>query len=396
MRSKSIQVALIYFVGLMQGISLVTYPSAASLLTSPAYNNLSPREYGILFVPLIIGAILSSLLGGKLATSWGLRPVFLLGLLFNLLSMVLYVSTEFFLDSYLIDFILLLLALFALGIGFGQTVTIINTYVIEFYPTHTATALPILHSFLGIGTALSPLIFNYFASNNKWWGDPILVAGIFFLLIIAGSLILPEKKVSNRNGGVSRASYNLPMVFWLFVGATFLYGICETVFGNWAVIYLHKGKGLTSQEAAFGLSLFWAMVTVGRMIISLASLWISPSKIFILLPFMICVAFILIPQVSGGLPNILAYGFAGLACSGCFPLSFSFAGSRFPAYVSVVSGGLMASYMLGYGIASFGIGELYQTWQLSLSTIYYFSIIPALGLAVMVLIFTLPKQITRP
>lgn len=396
MGSKSLQVCLIYFAGLMQGIALVTYPSAASLLTNPAYNNLSTREYGFLFVPMIIGAIFSSLFGGKLATTWGLRPVFLLGLLFNLLSMALYASTEFFLDSYLIDFILLLLALFTLGLGFGQTVTIINTYAIEFYPTHSATALPILHSFLGMGTALSPLIFNYFSSHDKWWGDPLLLAVIFLLLIIAGNLILPEKKVLNRNGGASKPTYNLPIIFWLFVGTTFLYGICETVFGNWAVIYLQRGKGLTAQDAAFGLSLFWAMVTAGRVIISLVSLWISPSKIFALLPIMICIAFILIPQVHGKLPNILAYGFAGLACSGCFPLSFSLAGSRFPAYVSIVSGSLMASYMLGYGLASFGIGELQQTLHLSLSAIYYMSIIPALTMAVFVFLFTIPKHITRP
>jgi fucose permease len=162
----------------------------------------------------------------------------------------------------------------------------------------------------------------------------------------------------------------LPAVFWIFVAIVFLYGLFETVFGNWAILYLSKEKGVSVPISGFALASFWAMVTIGRGIVAVATVWISAKRIYCLLPFLILFAFLGIPEIKGEMQGVVVFGFAGLACSAFFPLSISFAGERFRQNAETVSGRLMAAYMIGYGFASFGVGRLKDLGLLSFSGIY--------------------------
>ncbi|MGA2927663.1 MAG: hypothetical protein ABSG43_17035 [Solirubrobacteraceae bacterium] len=49
--------------GVVQGITLVTFPAASTVFTSPAQYDLSSAQYGILFLAQVIAAIVASLLG---------------------------------------------------------------------------------------------------------------------------------------------------------------------------------------------------------------------------------------------------------------------------------------------------------------------------------------------
>jgi hypothetical protein len=77
-----------------------------------------------------------------------------------------------------------------------------------------------------------------------------------------------------------------------------------------------------------------------------------------------------ISQVSTAIGGVLAFGLAGLACSGFFPLSISFGGEEFTSLKAVISGELIAFYKVGYGIAAFGVGPLLDVTGVPLSTIY--------------------------
>ena len=80
-------VGAVFGAGVAQGIALVTFPAAGAIFTSPQHYALSSTQYGMLFVPQAIMAIISSLLGPTLARSLGAKNVFLAGMLANLLSM---------------------------------------------------------------------------------------------------------------------------------------------------------------------------------------------------------------------------------------------------------------------------------------------------------------------
>ena len=60
------EIVTVYAAGVVQGIGLVTFPAASAVFTSPTDYNLSSTEYGGMFVPQAIMAILASLAGAGL------------------------------------------------------------------------------------------------------------------------------------------------------------------------------------------------------------------------------------------------------------------------------------------------------------------------------------------
>ncbi len=376
-----IEIILIYVIGLLQGIVFVTVPAAGTMLTSPDFQNLSTGEYGSIFIPMIIGAIFASLAGGKMGASRGLKEVLLFGLFSNIIAMLLFAATSLFYASHSLNYFILLIAMLFLGLGFGSTITILNTYVEKLFPNRTSSAMACMHTLLGLGTAVAPLLFVYFHSIEAWWADPLCLSALFGVLFALSTYFVTNVQKAVQTGKTESFS----LTFWVFVGIIFLYGFCETTFGNWATIYLHKDKGLTTLQASYALSLFWAMVTAGRILVALLTCFISGFRIYIILPFLICLAFLLIPFFSGPIGNITLFGFAGLACSGFFPLTFSIGEKDFSSIASVIAGWLMAAYMLGYGVAAYGIGQVEEVSRISLNSIYWFAAIPAALMAALVM-----------
>ena len=121
------EVLIVYAAGTIQGVSLVTFPAASAVFTSPSDYGLSSTEYGGMFVPQAIMAIISSLLGAGLRSRLGTKRLYLLGLFANLLAMTLLVVSRFFLQQHWVSYEILLLATTCLGVGFGFTVPALNT-----------------------------------------------------------------------------------------------------------------------------------------------------------------------------------------------------------------------------------------------------------------------------
>lgn len=150
---RSREIALIYAAALVQGLVLVAFPAASDIFTSADFHDLSSSEYGSLFLPMVIAAILASTLGGPLARRRGLKPVLLAGLGADLLSMLLLAASQPAVGEPGLAYAMLLLAMTALGLGFGATLTALNTLAMGYFPQRPERALTALHALLGIGTA---------------------------------------------------------------------------------------------------------------------------------------------------------------------------------------------------------------------------------------------------
>jgi hypothetical protein len=74
------EVIAVYAAALAQGVALVTFPAASSILTSPDWYDLSSTAYGGLFLPQAIAAIVASLAGARLAGTMGPKRLLLIGL----------------------------------------------------------------------------------------------------------------------------------------------------------------------------------------------------------------------------------------------------------------------------------------------------------------------------
>ena len=75
----------------------------------------------------------------------------------------------------------------------------------------------------------------------------------------------------------------IPPRFWLFAGFAVLYGICETMNGNWSQQDL-TSRGSSTTQAALALTTFWAMVTIGRLLFAQIVRRIPARVVFHLLP----------------------------------------------------------------------------------------------------------------
>ena len=90
---------VVYAAGVVQGIALVTFPAASTILTDPAEYDLSSTQYGALFMPQVITAIAAALLGAGSASRFGTKRVYLVGLGAGLVSMALLIVSSFVTDD---------------------------------------------------------------------------------------------------------------------------------------------------------------------------------------------------------------------------------------------------------------------------------------------------------
>jgi fucose permease len=366
--SRRSEIAAVYSAGLVQGVALVTFPAASSILTSPDYYGLTSTAYGGLFLPQAIAAILAALAGPSLTRRLSLKWVFLAGLVGDLAAMSLLVASQFFIDEGPLPYAILLVATTSLGIGFGLTVPALNSFAAAFFAAAADRAVLYLNALLGLGTALAPVLVAVFLGVGWWWGLPVVVAA-FLVGLIAFSFGLPltiPTPAGNGTAGSVRTA--LPPRFWLFASFALLYGVVETTNGNWATLYMTGDLGATTTVASIALTTFWAMVTVGRVLFAAIEGSFPETNAYRLLPFVAAAAMGLLAILPSGAPaaGILAFGLAGLGCSALLPLTISF-GQR---ELAALAGLLIAFYQMGYGLAAFGIGPLEEHAGLSLTLIF--------------------------
>src|SRR5215831_10352048 len=381
------EAGLIYAIGLAQGLALVTFPAASSIFTSPRGFGFGASRYGLMFLPQVILAILASSTGPGLARRWTLKRVLQAGLAANVLAMSLLAVSRLVIDVPDGAYVLLLVATGSLGFGFGAVVMATNTFAQKLAPGREDRSVLALNALLGAGTALAPLFVTVFIGAGVWWLMPLLVAAALGGLLAASAT--QPLDVTGDTGADAAPAERLPGRFWLFAAAVLLYGIAETLNGNWSGPYLTGERGVSAQGASFALTAFWAMVTIGRILFAALSSRKTVRWIYIGLPVVLIVAFQVISHAGSETTGIVAFGLAGLGCSAFFPLCISLSGQTFPRLAAVMSGEIVAFYQAGYGVAAFGVGPLRDFAGFPFSTIYSFgSLVAAAILAVAFIVVT--------
>jgi fucose permease len=382
------EIMTVYAAGLIQGMALVTFPAAAAVFTNTADYGLSSTQYGGLFVPQAIMAIISSLLGAGLRKGLGTKLIYLLGLSANLLAMTLLVVSRFVMKDHSLAYVILLIATAFMGIGFGFTVPAVNTLAAAFFQKKVDRAVLALNALLGLGTALAPVFIALFVGLGIWWGLPVLVGALILaLLLLSLTQTLNEGATAHP---ASKGRSKFPARFWIFAAFALLYGACETMNGNWAVSYMTKHFGASAAIGSLALAIFWGMVTLGRILFATIEKWFPEQTVFRILPFVVAAALIAtacVPKTSS-LLGLLTFGLAGLACSALLPLTISFGQKQLTTITASAAGGLIAFYQIGYGIAAFGVGPLQTAAGFDLSVIFGGTAIVALAMAALSFVVT--------
>jgi fucose permease len=318
-----------------------------------------------------------------------------MGLAANITSMVVLVVTTGFETDLTVAYPLLLVATAFLGAGFGMTVPVLNTFVAAFQPEHADRAILVLNALLGLGTALAPVFVAVFVGLGSWWGLPVL-STILLVLLLLVSARLPlrtedavrpepvEGRPSGMVGDQTVPSAGIPPRFWLFAAFAVLYGICETMNGNWSQQDMTSRLGASTTQASLALTAFWAMVTVGRVLFAAIVRWLPARVVYHLLPIVLVGTFALIANLPDNTPwfGVAVFGLAGLGCSALLPLTISLGQDALTTMSAGVAGGVIAFYQVGYGIAAFGVGPLVDHGT-SLSTIYGWTAVAAAAMTLL-------------
>jgi hypothetical protein len=396
---------VISLAGLVQGIVLVTFPAASTIFTSSKYYGLSSAQYGEMFLPQVVAAIGASLLGASLVGHITAKRVYLIGLASSLTSMALLIASVFVKGDEPVAYPLLLVATAFLGAGFGLTVPVLNTFATAFHPAAVDSAVLVLNALLGLGTVLAPVFVAIFVGLGFWWGLPVLsVALLAALLLVSARLPLRagntphlhgprshgpaqaagESAAAQAGSGQRRDRQPVPGRFWLYGALAVLYGICETMNGNWSQLEMTKRLGANSAQASIALAAFWGLVTVGRVVFSAIGKRMPPGVTYRLLPVVLVLTFVITGLLGHGdaVAGIAVFALAGLGCSALLPLTISFSEAELTGMSAPVAGRVIAFYQLGYGIAAFGVGPL-QSSGISLSAIFAGSAVIAAVLAVL-------------
>ena len=376
MASKT-ESAVINVAGMVQGIVLVTFPALSTIFAKASEYGLSSTQYGGLFLPQVVTAITASLLGAGLARRISSKRVYLIGLGCSTVAMGLLILSAGVKTDQSAAYPLLLVATAFLGAGFGLTVPILNTYASVFHPDRVDRSVLVLNALLGLGTALAPVFVAVFVGLGFWWGLPILSA-VLLVALLAFSARLPLRAGARAGGAASRAGRGTPARFWVFAAFAVLYGICETMNGNWSQLDLTTRVGASATQASVALAVFWGMVTAGRVLFAAIGRWLPERVTYHILPFVLVVTFVLVAVLPRGdaAAGIAVFALAGLGCSALLPLTISFGEEELAAMSAAVAGGIIAFYQVGYGIAAFGVGPL-QKAGLSLPAIFGFTAIVA-------------------
>ena len=348
-------VLAVYLIAFLQGLTLVSFPASSAVLKQ--MHGFTDAQYGAIFLPQVALAVLGAVAGGMLARRLGLRPLLWLAAAGNGLSQLALAASLWVMPALAFPTILVGTAL--LGWSFGLGGAPLNSYPPRLFPKRAPAAVVALHTLLGLGLMVGPLLADGFGRAGEWIGFPLSLLGLSALLALTAAAVRLPPDVGGETDRQTDANPPLSSgAFWTFAAIAVLYAFAEGTFGNWAAVYLREAKGLSATVAALALSVFWGAMVAGRLLVSVLVARIAPLMIWLALPALMIAAFLLLPGADTPASGLGLFALAGLACSAFFPLTIALASERFPEHVAWVSSMLIAALMVGVGLGSFAIGPL--------------------------------------
>ncbi len=233
----------------------------------------------ILTMLISIGTVTASIFSARLINKFGTG---LLTAISTLLSTLCLLS--FSLSN---SFYFLLLLAFPLGAGAGAIDAALNNYVSVHY---SATKMNFLHTFYGVGVALSPYIMSFSLSiNNDWRQGYQLVFFIMLAISIIAFASLPLwknallnekeqlKEPVNKTLSIREISL-IPSIktCWL---AFFASVSLEFTCGIWGCTYLVSSENLSESFSAKLITLYYLGITLGRFLSGIVSTKLKSHQI---------------------------------------------------------------------------------------------------------------------
>ena len=318
--------------------------------------SLSYAQGSNILLMLYLGFMVSILGSGLLAGGFGNRFVLLLS--------GIVIAVAFAGMSIASNRILLYPIFFSIGISLGGIEIGANGAISDIYHEKSGQYLNLLSVFHGAGSMLAPWIVGLFLTNGLPWQTvyrdsffPILLFPLTFLFLRFTSE-KSKKTFKSKNNSDNFIDTNLILLAILIL----FYVSAEIGISSWMIDYLYKVKGFNLKSASIMLTVFWALMTIGRFLASFIVERIGYIKSMTISTILALVSFSLGLIDGTYFPYFLPI--TGLFFSLIFPTATAVAAKIFPNHKARALsslfffagiGGLIGPWLIGYVSNWFGI-----------------------------------------
>ena len=242
----------------------------------------------------------------------------------------------------------------AAGVGAGCLDGGANGLVLDVYREGRGRAMNLLHMSFSAGALAAPLVIGALVQGGVPWQTVAIGTGVVVSLLALAYVVVPMPSGRRRSEGPGPAA---PVPSGgrggrsLLAGPLLLLGIAiaayvasEIGISNWLVRFLEPAPLMT---ATLALSLYWAGLTVGRLVSALISDRFDHLRFTIacaLAMGVLVAAAVFVPVLP---LSIALFAAAGVASGPVFPMVVALGGERHPERSAAVGGSLAGMAVIG-------------------------------------------------
>jgi fucose permease len=205
-------------------------------------------------------------------------------------------------------------------------------------PARRASAVNLVNMFFGVGAVVGPLVVSVLLQRTGaslpalWMGAGLLaIAALVAALTLPDRLPMPAAPAPTAAIAPARTpSLRDPMLFACSV-LLFLYVGSEMAAGAWTAIYLQQSVAMDAARSAAATSLFWAMLTLGRIGAVVGGMRVSAEHLLTASVWVTCAGAALLWAGHGSAAtSVIAFAILGLGYGPIYPTGVAVLTSRFP------------------------------------------------------------------
>jgi len=252
-----------------------------------------------------------------------------------------------------------------------------NGLVLDVYRDGRGRAMNLLHTAFSVGALAAPLIVGTLVAAGVAWQAVVVACGLpASALLIAYALVpMPSGRRERRAAGTPPTgagdASGSDRGRWLLAGPLLFLGIAIAAFvaaevgvSSWLVRFLDPAPLTT---ATLALSLYWAGLTVGRLVSSAIADRFDHLR-FTITSVLVMAGLLVVAVLVPSLPlSIAAFAAAGVAAGPGFPMIVAIGGEHYPERSAAVGGTLAGMAVAGSTIYPPAMGLLSATVGLAVA-----------------------------
>ena len=350
----------IYAAPFIQGATSVLFAAYTRIFFAPSHYALTLPQYGFLFMPLIVAAIVATLLAASLGRRCRAQWGYGVGLSCSLVGLALLIATQWALRLPATYPLLLVSAAFV-GAGLGLSFPYVRCYAISLKPLRTRRQILLINALLAAGLVASPLYVMATFGTSAWWSLPLVLA-----VFLIAELLFSRSLRSPLDGAVPRrAERPVPARFHAYPGLALLYGLCAVA----CITAPHYLTGAVPSDRHLHLlvlveAAFWAALVQGcRVVFAIIDSMKSRQQVANISVFMVAVVLLVfsITVTRYDLMHAGLFLLAGIGCAALLPIDTRPGNEYVAAFPLAVTAGVLALFPAGIGLSRFGYDIVMRT-----------------------------------